>query len=59
MSLVGDGFIPFRDNIDDASRHGVAFVAEPGGALRGDDVENACREYGMTLIHTNVRLFHH
>jgi AICAR transformylase/IMP cyclohydrolase PurH len=59
VSLVSDGFIPFRDNIDRASRHGVAFVAEPGGALRDNDVQEACREYGMTLIRTNVRLFHH
>jgi phosphoribosylaminoimidazolecarboxamide formyltransferase/IMP cyclohydrolase len=59
VSLVSDGFIPFRDNIDHASKHGVAFVAEPGGSSRDDDVEAACRQYGMTLIHTGIRLFHH
>jgi phosphoribosylaminoimidazolecarboxamide formyltransferase/IMP cyclohydrolase len=59
VSLVSDGFIPFRDNIDHAAKHGVTFVAEPGGSSRDDDVEAACREYGMTLIHTGIRLFHH
>lgn len=59
VSLVSDGFIPFRDNIDHASKHGVAFIAEPGGSTRDKDVEDACREYGMALIHTNLRLFHH
>jgi hypothetical protein len=28
VSLASDGFIPFRDNIDHASRHGVRFIAE-------------------------------
>ena len=59
VSLVSDGFIPFRDNIDHASKHGVAFIAEPGGSMRDRDVEGACREYGITLVHTNLRLFHH
>ena len=59
VSLASDGFIPFRDNIDCASRHGVAFIAEPGGAARDKAVEDACREYGIALVHTNIRLFHH
>ncbi len=59
VSLVSDGFIPFRDNIDHASKHGVRFIAEPGGSARDAEVESACREYGMTLVHTNLRLFHH
>ena len=59
VSLVSDGFIPFRDNIDHAAKHGVRFIAEPGGSARDADVEAACREYGITLVHTNLRLFHH
>lgn len=59
VSLVSDGFIPFRDNIDHAQRHGVRYVAEPGGSTRDDEVEAACREYGITLVHTKLRLFHH
>ncbi len=59
VSMVSDGFIPFRDNIDHAHKHGVRFVAQPGGSTRDDEVEAACREYGMTLVHTKLRLFHH
>ena len=59
VSLVSDGFIPFRDNIDHASKHGVAFIAEPGGSTRDEEVSNACREYGIALVHTKLRLFHH
>jgi AICAR transformylase/IMP cyclohydrolase PurH len=59
VSMVSDGFIPFRDNVDHASKHGVAFIAEPGGSTRDKEVEDACREYGITLVHTKLRLFHH
>jgi phosphoribosylaminoimidazolecarboxamide formyltransferase/IMP cyclohydrolase len=59
VSLVSDGFIPFRDNIDHARKHGVAFIAEPGGSTRDKDVADACREYGIALVHTHLRLFHH
>jgi phosphoribosylaminoimidazolecarboxamide formyltransferase/IMP cyclohydrolase len=59
VSLCSDGFIPFRDNIDVAARRGVRFVAEPGGSTRDAEVEAACREHGITLVHTKLRLFHH
>ena len=59
VSLVSDGFIPFRDNIDQASRHGVRFMAQPGGSARDEEIEAACRDYSIALVHTGVRLFHH
>lgn len=59
VSLVSDGFIPFRDNIDHAARHGVRYVAQPGGSTRDGDIEAACREYGISMVHTGLRLFHH
>ena len=59
VSMVSDGFIPFRDNIDHAQRHGVRYIAQPGGSSRDDEVAQACREYGIAMAHTGVRLFHH
>jgi phosphoribosylaminoimidazolecarboxamide formyltransferase/IMP cyclohydrolase len=59
VSLVSDGFIPFRDNVDHASKHGVSFIAQPGGSSRDAEVEAACVEYGIAMVHTHVRLFHH
>jgi len=59
VCLVSDGFLPFRDNIDHASRHGVKYVAQPGGSTRDDEVTAACREYGIAMAHTHLRLFHH
>jgi phosphoribosylaminoimidazolecarboxamide formyltransferase / IMP cyclohydrolase len=59
VSMISDGFIPFRDNIDHAQRHGVKFIAQPGGSSRDADIERACREYGITMVHTHIRAFHH
>ena len=59
VSLVSDGFIPFRDNVDHAARHGVRYLAQPGGSSRDVEIEAACREYGIAMVHTGLRLFHH
>jgi phosphoribosylaminoimidazolecarboxamide formyltransferase / IMP cyclohydrolase len=59
VTLSSDGFLPFRDNIDHASRAGVRYVVEPGGSSRAGEVAEACAEYGMTLVRTGLRLFHH
>ena len=59
VSLASDGFIPFRDNVDEAKWHGVSFIAQPGGSARDEEVTAACREYGIAMVHTGLRLFHH
>ena len=57
--LASDGFLPFRDNVDHASRFGVRHIVEPGGSSRSDDVAAACDELGIGLVRTGLRLFHH
>ena len=59
VCLASDGFIPFRDNIDHAAKHGVKFIAQPGGSTRDDEVNAACASYGIAMVHTDLRLFHH
>jgi phosphoribosylaminoimidazolecarboxamide formyltransferase/IMP cyclohydrolase len=59
VSMVSDGFIPFRDNIDHAQRHGVRYIAQPGGSTRDAEVTAACTDYGIAMVHTGVRVFHH
>jgi len=59
VTVVHDGFVPFRDNIDVAKRYGARSVVEPGGSLRTPEVVAACGELGITLVHTDTRLFHH
>ncbi|HEY4453272.1 MAG TPA: 5-aminoimidazole-4-carboxamide ribonucleotide transformylase [Pseudonocardiaceae bacterium] len=59
VSFVSDGALPFADNVEHARRHGVRYIAEPGGSIRSGEVEDACRAHGITLVRTGIRLFHH
>ncbi len=59
ICLSSDAFIPFRDNIDRASRSNVQYVAHPGESLRDDQVTKAADEYGMVMAHTGLRCFLH
>lgn len=59
VALASDGALPFRDNVDHAQRHGVRHIAEPGGSIRCEEIEAACREHQITLTRTGLRLFHH
>jgi len=57
--LGSDAFFPFRDSIDRAVLSGVKYVMQPGGSNRDDVVIQACDLYGMVMVVTGVRLFHH
>jgi phosphoribosylaminoimidazolecarboxamide formyltransferase/IMP cyclohydrolase len=59
ICLSSDAFIPFRDNIDRASRTNVRYIAQPGNSLRDESVTEAASSYGMVMIHTGVRCFLH
>ena len=59
VALASDAFFPFGDNIERAARSGVAYVAQPGGSVRDDQVIATCNRLGMTMCFTHLRLFHH
>jgi phosphoribosylaminoimidazolecarboxamide formyltransferase/IMP cyclohydrolase len=59
VTLASDAFFPFRDSIDCAAQSGTRYVVQPGGSMRDDDVIAACDEYGMVMVMTGTRLFHH
>jgi phosphoribosylaminoimidazolecarboxamide formyltransferase / IMP cyclohydrolase len=59
ICLSSDAFIPFPDNLDRAAKTNVRYVAQTGGSARDDVVTAAAEEYGMTMVHTGLRLFLH
>ena len=59
ICLSSDAFIPFPDNLDRAAKTNVQYVAQTGGSLRDDVVTKAAEDYGMTMVHTGLRLFLH
>ena len=59
VCLGSDAFFPFGDNIKRAKKSGVAYIAQPGGSIRDDNVIETCNKYGIAMAFTGIRLFHH
>lgn len=59
VSLGSDAFFPFDDNIERARRSGVCAIVQPGGSIRDDIVIDCCNKYGIAMVFTGIRLFHH
>ena len=59
VCLGSDAFFPFGDNIERAKKSGFAYIAEPGGSIRDDNVIETCNKYNIAMAFTGIRLFHH
>ena len=57
--LASDAFFPFRDGIDEAAKHGITAVIQPGGSVRDEEVIAAADEHGLAMVFTGVRHFKH
>jgi phosphoribosylaminoimidazolecarboxamide formyltransferase / IMP cyclohydrolase len=57
--LASDAFFPFRDGIDEAAKHGIAAVIQPGGSVRDQEVIDAANEHNLAMVFTGVRHFRH
>jgi len=57
--LASDAFFPFRDGIDEAARHGITAIIQPGGSVRDEEVIAAANEHGLAMVFTGVRHFKH
>ena len=59
VALGSDAFFPFGDNIERAHKSGVEYIAQAGGSVRDDHVIATCDKYGIAMVFTGIRLFHH
>lgn len=57
--LASDAFFPFRDNIDEAAKFGIAGVIQPGGSVKDAEVIEAVDEHNLAMVLTGVRHFKH
>ncbi len=57
--LASDAFFPFRDGVDEAARHGVTAIIEPGGSVRDKEVIEAANEHNLAMVFTGIRHFKH
>ncbi len=57
--LASDAFFPFRDGIDEAAKHEITAVIQPGGSVRDEEVIAAANEHGLAMVFTGIRHFKH
>ena len=58
-ALASDAFFPFRDNVDEAAKLGVAAIIQPGGSIKDDESIAAADEHGISMVFTGHRHFKH
>ncbi len=59
LVLASDGFLPFDDTVEQASRYGVAAIVQPGGSIRDEDSIKKADEKGIVMFFTGMRHFKH
>ncbi|HEX8137378.1 MAG TPA: bifunctional phosphoribosylaminoimidazolecarboxamide formyltransferase/IMP cyclohydrolase [Pyrinomonadaceae bacterium] len=57
--LASDAFFPFRDGIDEAAKHKITAIIQPGGSVRDEETVAAANEHGLAMLFTGVRHFKH
>jgi phosphoribosylaminoimidazolecarboxamide formyltransferase/IMP cyclohydrolase len=57
--LASDAFFPFPDGVEEAAKHGITAVIQPGGSVRDDEVIAAADRLGLAMVFTGVRHFRH
>jgi phosphoribosylaminoimidazolecarboxamide formyltransferase/IMP cyclohydrolase len=57
--VASDAFFPFADGVEEAARHGITAVIQPGGSVRDADVIAAADRLGLAMVFTGVRHFRH
>jgi phosphoribosylaminoimidazolecarboxamide formyltransferase / IMP cyclohydrolase len=57
--LASDAFFPFRDGLDEAAKHGITAVIQPGGSMRDAEVIAAADQHTLAMVLTGIRHFKH
>ncbi len=57
--LASDAFFPFRDGVDEAAKHGITAIIQPGGSVRDADSIQAANEHKLAMVFTAMRHFKH
>ena len=57
--VASDAFFPFADGVEEAARHGITAVIQPGGSVRDEEVIAAADRLGLAMVFTGVRHFRH
>ncbi|MBO7300394.1 MAG: bifunctional phosphoribosylaminoimidazolecarboxamide formyltransferase/IMP cyclohydrolase [Tidjanibacter sp.] len=59
LVLASDGFLPFDDTVELASKYGVVAIVQPGGSIRDEEAIKKANEKGIAMLFTGMRHFKH
>lgn len=57
--LASDGFFPFTDVIEEAKKHKISAIIQPGGSVNDNAAIELCNKYEIPMVFTGVRHFKH
>jgi phosphoribosylaminoimidazolecarboxamide formyltransferase/IMP cyclohydrolase len=57
--LASDAYFPFRDTVDNAAKHGITAIIQPGGSVRDEESIRAADENNIAMVLTGIRHFKH
>ena len=57
--LASDAYLPFGDIVEEAAKHNIKAIIQPGGSIRDQESIDNCNKYGISMIFTGIRHFKH
>ena len=57
--VASDAFFPFPDGVEEAAKHGVTAIIQPGGSVKDAEVIAAADRLNLAMVFTGVRHFRH
>lgn len=57
--MSSDAFFPFGDTVEEAAKHGITAIIQPGGSVRDEESIAAANKAGIAMVFTTVRHFKH
>ncbi len=58
-AMASDAFFPFPDSVEEAAKHGIVAIIQPGGSIRDAEVFAKADALGIAMVTTGVRAFRH
>ncbi len=57
--VASDAFFPFPDGVEEAAKHGITAVIQPGGSVNDQKVIDAANKLHLAMVFTGIRHFRH
>lgn len=57
--LASDAFFPFKDVVEEAAKHNIKAIIQPGGSIRDEESIEECNKNGISMVFTGIRHFKH